>query len=718
MISPRAADYLEALQFPEECFADPELASGSVEATRLGLPRAVSGNVAAVFKVTAASGRPYAVRCFVRWFDDLADRYAAIADHLRTASGTWSVGIDFQPEGVRVGDSSYPILKMAWSDATPLVPWIETHLWDTAAMSYAATRFVALVAELRSAGIAHGDLQHGNVLPAPGGDLRLVDYDGMYVPALAGLGSNELGHRNYAHPGRTREDFGPHLDAFPSWVVYVSLAALSIDPLLWGRLDGGDECLLFRAADFADPAGSEAIACLEESGDHRLVALAEALRAQLARRVDDLEPLSFATAPPPALALAGGRETVSLDDLRERQSLLQVLRTASTPVVEDEPTVEQPAPPSSWTGPAPDVRVAAAFGPELGRHRRSLAAVLGVLAVVPFLGAVGVLSVAASVAVSVAGVAVAVWLMAQQFHSLPAVQAARPQQQAVAERRRAVDDTAARVEELSADRAAIDADEQRIAADYTRAEAELRHREQVELQGIDNARRDTLSDLDTREHELYRAEHHERADALRALQVQVLDGELARHRLATVKMPGITDKLVYGMALDDVRTAADFIDVLVEDEVVLVRADGRRVRTSSLGPSEAQALLRWRRMLESQYEYLLPQHLPSERDAVVREAYAAKRAALADEGGRVREDAARRAEEVRAAVRTERERRADALHEAKQHAAERRVQVDQEMGRARKALAEAQFRLVAAERAAGTARDLTLAAYFRLLIGR
>src|SRR5687767_6044022 len=217
---PRAADYLEALQFPAECFADPELAGAQPEATPIGLPRAMSGNVAVVFKVTAESGRAFAVRCFVRAFDDLDTRYRALVPHLRAP---WAVRTEYQPRGIHIGDDWYPVVKMAWSEATPLVSWVEEHLWDTAAMSYATTRFASLASSLRAAGVAHGDLQHGNVLVAPGGDLRLVDYDGMWVPELDGMRSNELGHRNYAHPRRTREDFGAHLDAFPSWVVYTSL---------------------------------------------------------------------------------------------------------------------------------------------------------------------------------------------------------------------------------------------------------------------------------------------------------------------------------------------------------------------------------------------------------------------------------------------------------------------------------------------------------------
>ncbi|HZI38042.1 MAG TPA: hypothetical protein VFF24_07030, partial [Acidimicrobiia bacterium] len=499
---------------------------------------------------------------------------------------------------------------------------------DPAALSYAAIRFGALAEQLRGAGIAHGDLQHGNILVAPGGDLRLVDYDGMWVPELDGLPGNELGHRNYAHPRRTRDDFGPAMDAFPSWVVYASLAALSIDPLLWGRLDGGDECLLFRAADFADPAHSEALACLEAGGDPRLVALAQVLRRQAARPVAEVEPLSPSTAPPP-----GTGDAVSLAELRERQSLLEVLRTASETKVEAVP-------------PAP---VDVVVGPERHRRREGLAAVV------------------------------------RRFRGLPPVHAA-PGEPIGAE---------ARIEELGRRRAQVDADEQAAVEDDRRAEADLRHREQVELRAIDEALRRTLADLDTREHELSRAERHERADALRALHAHILDGELARHPLASAR-GAVTDKLVYALALDDVRTAADIADIRTGEEIVLVRRDGREVRIAALGPSPAASLLRWRGNLERRYEHLLPDRLPPEREAVVSEAYAAKRAGLEDEMRRARADAVRRADEVRAGAQAERDRRAAVLAQRKQEAAARRLDVDRELSRARKEHAEARFRSEAA----------------------
>lgn len=720
MNAPHGADYLEALQFPAECFRDPELAGGVPELTPLGLPKVMSGNVAGVFKMTGASGRTYAVRCFVRQFDDLPLRYAALTGRLAKVPGTWRVGVEYQAEGIEVAGRWHPIVKMDWSDATPLLPWIERHLWDSAALAYVATRFVSLVEDLRAAGISHGDLQHGNILVAPGGDLRLVDYDGMYVPELARLPlrSNELGHRNYAHPMRTRDDFGPHLDAFPSWVVYASLAALSIDPLLWGRLDGGDECLLFRAADFADPSRSDALAAFDTSGDERLRALADAVRRQLTRSVADVEPLTATAAPPPAV---GELTEASMAELRDRQSLLEVLRTAaidlplsSPPVAARDDIVAAPAPPSR---PARDMVAAeAAFGPDLHRHRRALACMLGLLAAVPFLGVTGVVPVGAALVVVFVGIAVAAWLVVRQFHDLPAVQASLPQQQELASRRAAARAADTRVQALSEERRAVDAADERASNESAGLESTMRHREQVELQAVEDELKGTLADLAGRERDLMNAEQAEQADALRALRATVLDAELVKHRMVKVAMPGMTESVVYGLALDDVRTAADIAEVVLDNGVVIVRPDGRRVRVGSLTPDDARMLAAWRKRLEGQYEYLLPTALPPERTAAIRETYASKRLALQEEQGRAREAAARRADEVRAGLAVARERRRAELRAAKEAAAARRLEVDRELARARKDAAEAAFRLRAAERDAGHARHLTPAAYIRLLV--
>ncbi|MFI5959023.1 hypothetical protein [Cryptosporangium sp. NPDC051539] len=296
---PSGSAYVEALQHRDLCFADPLLAGATVELTPLGLPRPRSGAAASVFSLTTSSGDRVAVKCFTRHAPDLQTRYAAIAAHLGAGpKAPWQVAFDYRDHGILVGGSWWPLLVMEWpGDVSGLAEYIEARLGEPAELGRVATGFAEVCDDLRRRRIAHGDLQHGNVLIGTGGSVRLIDYDGMWVPDLAGLPGAERGHPNFQSPVRTVADSGAHLDNFSAWVVYVSVLATAVDVRLWLDLDGGDECLLFRRRDFENPERSPALAALAASpvdvvraaGAH----LAALCRLAEPEQVPPLDPTAF-----------------------------------------------------------------------------------------------------------------------------------------------------------------------------------------------------------------------------------------------------------------------------------------------------------------------------------------------------------------------------------------------------------------------------------------
>ena len=250
---PDLVGYQTAVQHPATAFADPELRASSVATGRLGLPRAVAGNFAVTYQLNHGA-RQWAVRCFHREAADRASRYAAISQSLARLRGGPLVPIEYVESGVRVGNAWFPITKMPWIDGWQLNRAVEQRLSTPYALEELERRFVELVAELRRRGIAHGDLQHGNILVDTSGTLRLVDYDGMFVPALHGRPASESGDPNYQHPRRALQ-FDADLDRFASRVIVAALRALAIRPGLWSTYNTGDN-LLFRRSDFVDPARS------------------------------------------------------------------------------------------------------------------------------------------------------------------------------------------------------------------------------------------------------------------------------------------------------------------------------------------------------------------------------------------------------------------------------------------------------------------------------
>jgi len=275
---PTPSDYQEALQAPAVAFADPDLQTATPRTNALGLPQPITGSFAAVFPVTTETGARYAVKCFLTEEPAQQDRYEAVADALNAIDHDAFVEFAYQPEGIQVRGEGYPILKMAWAEGTTLNRFVEKHLDRPEVLDRLATAWADLIADLEGMDLAHGDLQHGNVLVETAGEaprLRLVDYDTMYVPALECRTSAEVGHRNYQHPDRTDADFGPPIDRFAGLVIYTALRACTVRPNLWAEYDTGEN-LLFRDADLIapeDPSLFDALAEVESVSD-----LADALR--------------------------------------------------------------------------------------------------------------------------------------------------------------------------------------------------------------------------------------------------------------------------------------------------------------------------------------------------------------------------------------------------------------------------------------------------------
>ena len=260
MAWPTSTDYNEAIQNPQVCFADVDLRAGQADGL-MGLPQPFSGNFADVYKMMCAGGKNWAVKCFTREIQGLHARYQAISDHLQEQSRPFMVEFQYQDQGIKVKGTWFPIVKMSWVEGFALNQFVADHAAESSVLERLSDLWVKLAVQLREARMAHGDLQHGNVLLVPGSKanalaLKLIDYDGMFVPSLADKPSGELGHRNYQHPKRKDSDaYDPEMDRFANLAIYTALRSVKVAGGLWSKY-GDAENLLFRQMDFADPAGS------------------------------------------------------------------------------------------------------------------------------------------------------------------------------------------------------------------------------------------------------------------------------------------------------------------------------------------------------------------------------------------------------------------------------------------------------------------------------
>ncbi len=250
---PGIAEYNQSAQNPATAFTDPELAAGSLATSALGLPIVLGGGFALTYTVSLKA-RKFAVRCFHRYVPDLKHRYAQISDAIGGLRSEHFVSFEYQPKGVRVRSQFYPVVKMAWAEGPTLGVFLEDNYDDAAAMRSLSSSFHELARFLAGRGIAHGDLDNGNLV-VRNGSLTLVDYDGIYVPAMRLGDGNELGHAHFQHPGRTPGHFGPRIDDFSFILIDLSLDAIAHDQTLYERFCNGDN-ILFQKSDFENPRKS------------------------------------------------------------------------------------------------------------------------------------------------------------------------------------------------------------------------------------------------------------------------------------------------------------------------------------------------------------------------------------------------------------------------------------------------------------------------------
>ena len=261
---PSARYFTESIQCPSICFAHPLLRRTLPAVDRLGMPLVTSGQFAYVYKLNSQNGvGDFAVRCFRGYLGDRDQRYRAIQEHLRHAPVSYLSEFTYAPEGILVAGQRFPILFMQWIEGPTLDLYIGEMLNRPDVLLHLSEEWLRLLDALRISGMAHGDLQHGNII-VEHGQLRLVDHDGIFVTKMAGWSASEVGHQHYQHPRRTANDFDENLDNFSSLVIYLSLLSLAECPSLWQ--EHHDENLLFTKADFADPASSQLFNKIRELG--------------------------------------------------------------------------------------------------------------------------------------------------------------------------------------------------------------------------------------------------------------------------------------------------------------------------------------------------------------------------------------------------------------------------------------------------------------------
>jgi len=263
---PLISEYVRAIQDASDNLG--ELAHLVPVLDDLGEPYRSSGAFAVVFKMKdEQTGKCYALKCFTEEQEGRAEAYRQIADELEFVDSSYITSVKYLDKEIFVDSSceedEFPVLLMDWIDGETMENYIAENYQDNYAMAMLCYRFCKMAAWLRSQPFAHGDIKPDNIMVRPGGSLTLIDYDGMFVPAMKGQKSPTIGTKDFSHPLRTVDDFNEAIDDFALASIALSLKAISMNSTLLDTYGASDR-LLFSESDYRSPSSSKAISALQD----------------------------------------------------------------------------------------------------------------------------------------------------------------------------------------------------------------------------------------------------------------------------------------------------------------------------------------------------------------------------------------------------------------------------------------------------------------------
>lgn len=293
-IYPSRIDLVTAMRNPQVSFKARELIGGAIMQKGSRVIQ-YSGGYTTVFPFSTYNGEKVAVRCWIADIGNAKRRSQEISAYLANLNNPYFCDFKYLEEALLINGNIYPIVLMDWVEGKTLKDFINDNIYsNNSSITKVRENFKEMVVYFHQQNIAHGDLQHGNILVNIDCSLTIIDYDSMYIKPLEGMTDSIKGLPGYQHPSRSANKFvNPKLDFFSELVIYLSLLVFENQPILWGKYYGTED-LLFSKDDFANVNHSILINSLLQSSNQTIVDLTNKMIEELAKNdIDQLDPLEY-----------------------------------------------------------------------------------------------------------------------------------------------------------------------------------------------------------------------------------------------------------------------------------------------------------------------------------------------------------------------------------------------------------------------------------------
>lgn len=291
-VYPSRTDIVTAMRNPQVSFRADELIGGTIIKKGSRVIQ-YSGGYTTVFPFHRKNAKKVAVRCWIADIGNAKKRSQEISTYLSALNSPYFCAFQYLEDALLINGIVYPIVLMDWVEGKTLKDFVNDNIHSNpTAINKVKENFKDMVSYFHIQNIAHGDLQHGNILVNPDCSLTIIDYDSMYIEPLRNMSDAIKGLPGYQHPSRYNNKYiNPKLDYFSELVIYLSLQVFEKEPNLWEKYYDTED-LLFSKDDFANSNQSILIQRLLKSSDQTIIDLTNKLKEQLAKNdIDQLEPL-------------------------------------------------------------------------------------------------------------------------------------------------------------------------------------------------------------------------------------------------------------------------------------------------------------------------------------------------------------------------------------------------------------------------------------------
>ena len=248
-----------------------------------------SGGFTVVFPVTTQHGK-WAFRCWHTEIGNVRDRFKIISKYINNLNSPYFCSFYYCDNGIVVEGKHFPTTRMKWVNGENINEYLTKNSNNKDKLLSLAEKFLAMIEFLHDHKIAHGDLQHGNII-IENDNLKLVDYDSIFVPGLEGYSDIITGKAEFQHPKRKYlKVTSEKLDYFSELVIYLSIIAIAYKPSLLDTYSI-DDSLLFQASDWMDFENSKIFKALSDIKNDDITLLLSILKDYLREdNINSLQP--------------------------------------------------------------------------------------------------------------------------------------------------------------------------------------------------------------------------------------------------------------------------------------------------------------------------------------------------------------------------------------------------------------------------------------------